>query len=488
MSTALELVPARPAPGEVVRGASPSRPPDWWATAARWCARVPLLAAGLTWVADGGAPALTSPDDSLASLAMLTGLMAAAVALVQIALMARVPFVEASLGQSELARRHRLVGAGLVGLVLTHIATVAFAHPNSGVTQALLDLAWFTASQPSLVLAALGTLMLLTVAATSASSIRRRLRRRLPYELWHKVHLSAYLAVLLAVPHEFAFGDTLGSSAAAQAFWLGSYALVYGLVLVFRVWRPLWRSWYYKPTVARVVDEGAGATSIYIRGGRRPLQGLGFQPGQFGIWHFADGHRSTVGHPISLSAAPQDNELRITIKDVDGRRRWANMPVGTRVRIEGPYGRLTDAVRTRHKVALLASGTGITPIRALLEGLDGLDRAVTGCGSPQAPGAILLYRISHETDALFRAELDALAERRGCQVHYLVGHRGPRHSWLPEDKQHISDFHALLQYVPDLTDRDVYVCGPDGWMDAVETAVRHAGVPRSQLHLERFTW
>jgi ferredoxin-NADP reductase len=40
--------------------------------------------------------------------------------------------------------------------------------------------------------------------------------------------------------------------------------------------------------------------------------------------------------------------------------------------------------------------------------------------------------------------------------------------------------------VPDLLERDVYVCGPPGLTDVVETNVRSAGVPRRFIHTERF--
>ena len=38
--------------------------------------------------------------------------------------------------------------------------------------------------------------------------------------------------------------------------------------------------------------------------------------------------------------------------------------------VEGPYGRLSGRARTRRQVALIGAGVGITPLRALAEGLD----------------------------------------------------------------------------------------------------------------------
>ena len=75
---------------------------------------------------------------------------------------------------------------------------------------------------------------------------------------------------------------------------------------------------------------------------------------------------------------------------------------------EGPFGAFTTAARRRPRVALIAGGVGITPIRALLEDM------------PGGPGDIaVVYRALGEEDVILRAELDELAARRGAEVHYV---------------------------------------------------------------------
>ena len=51
-----------------------------------------------------------------------------------------------------------------------------------------------------------------------------------------------------------------------------------------------------------------------------------------------------------------------------------------------------------------------------------------------------------------------------------------------------SDSAALRTLVPDITEHDVYVCGPEQWMSAVRRAALGAGVAAAQIHLERFTY
>jgi ferredoxin-NADP reductase len=160
--------------------------------------------------------------------------------------------------------------------------------------------------------------------------------------------------------------------------------------------------------------------------------------------------------------------LRITAKEVgDGSRALRHVRPGTLVMAEGPYGNLTARRRTRQRVALIAGGVGITPLRALVESL------------PAAPGDItLLYRATTEREILFRTELDELAKARGIDVRYLLGRRSKRSS--PLSARHVR------QHIPDIAQRDVYLCGPPGMMDVVTRSLRALGVRRSQIHQERF--
>lgn len=45
---------------------------------------------------------------------------------------------------------------------------------------------------------------------------------------------------------------------------------------------------------------------------------------------------------------------------------------------------------------------------------------------------------------------------------------------------------GLRRLVPDLTRRDVYLCGPGGLVDEAVRVLRRAGVPRRQIHLATF--
>jgi ferredoxin-NADP reductase len=129
-------------------------------------------------------------------------------------------------------------------------------------------------------------------------------------------------------------------------------------------------------------------------------------------------------------------------------------------------------------VTLIASGIGITPMRALLEEF-----------ATSHPQVTLIYRASTDRDLAFRKELDDIASRTGAVVHYVLGPRlRSRTSWLPESAAGITDAQGLLRFAPNLVHGDVYICGSETWMTAVQDAARAAGVPPGQIHLERFSW
>jgi predicted ferric reductase len=432
-----------------------------------------LVAVVLLWVHGSGIQDLSArPGDLLTSTGRLTGLVASDLLLIQVFLMARVPWVEGTWGQDTLARWHRLVGFVSFDLMLAHVVLVAFgyaANDGKGVVAETVDL---VLHYPGMLLATAALGCLIAVVVTSLRAARRRLR----YESWHLLHLYAYLGAGLAIPHQLWTGTDFTANASARWFWWTAYGVCAAAVLVFRVGIPVARNLRHRLVVSRVVVEAPGVVSVHLTGHR--LDRLPVRAGQFFVWRFTDGPGWTRGNPYSLSAAPDGRSLRITARDAgDGSARLARLRPGTRALIEGPYGGLTGARRRRHRVLLIAGGIGITPLRALIDELD-YNRGE----------AVLLYRAGSDRDLVFRSELDELAEHRGLRVEYLIGPRAPGR-WLPAGAPaRVHDELLLRRLIPDLSSYDVFVCGPAAWMDTVQGSVVRAGVPADQVHMERFDW
>lgn len=149
--------------------------------------------------------------------------------------------------------------------------------------------------------------------------------------------------------------------------------------------------------------------------------------------------------------------------------------------IEGPHGRLTPQVRTRPGLALIGSGLGLAPLVSVLQ------HAVWS-GTLDRP-ATLVRRVRTAGPGPFDAELRELEKSGWVRIVDLPGSRSTGGTpWLPADQGSIPGPDALRMLVPDLDDRDLYICGAAPWAKAVAADARAAGVPASALHAEHFTW
>ena len=414
------------------------------------------------WVHGGNITKVHTTGEALTSVARITGLWSAYLALIQVVLLARLPALERVVGFDRLSRWHRWNGHVTIDLVIAHVVFSVWGYAlmdKLPIPKEISTMIW-GGVYPGMITATVGTGMLIGVVATSLVIVRRRLS----YEWWYVVHLLAYAGIALAWFHQIPTGNELVLDRTAANYWRALYVATIVVAVVFRVLAPIAGALRHRLRVAEVVPEGPGVVSVRITG--RKLDRLRAQAGQFFLWRFLDGRRWHTAHPFSLSAAPDGKSLRITVKALgDHTGRLAELRPGTRVVAEGPFGVFTERVRRREKALLIAGGIGITPVRALLETMRG--------------DVVVLYRAIAVADVIFREELDALAEARGATVRYVLGdHRG-------DGADLLSPAH-LKELVPDIEDRDVFLCGPPAMTEVLEHNVRGTRVPRRHIHVERF--
>ncbi|SMD26620.1 ferredoxin reductase family protein [Kibdelosporangium aridum] len=398
--------------------------------------------------------------NEILTVAKFFGLHAAVVMMFQLLLVARLPWLDRRIGMDRLTVWHRWIGFTLLWTVLTHATIVVLGYATlDGVSmlKTFGALAGVTAS----LLGMLAATIIIVIGVVSIRPIRRKLR----YETWHGVHMLLYVALGLAFVHQLLETTTFASSTFAMIYWWALWIFAFGSLIAGRIVVPLWRNKYHQFRVSAVVPEAPNVVSIHVTG--RNLDKLPARAGQFSIWRFP-GHRHWwLANPFSLSAAPNGQGLRLTAKAVgDGSTNLRNIQVGSRVFMEGPYGAFTAQHRTKHGILLIAGGVGVTPIRALLE------EDPTG-------NVIVLYRVRHESEAVLLHELQHLVSVRRGRLHVLTGRtdQGAR----PFEPG------TLRTAVPDIRERDVYICGPTAMTEAVEDSLRKLGVPDSQIHTEKFS-
>jgi ferredoxin-NADP reductase/DMSO/TMAO reductase YedYZ heme-binding membrane subunit len=419
-----------------------------------------VAAVGLWWV---DTPYVRGFGDWLTNAGRITGLLAGYGVVVLVALMARIPPLERGVGADRLARWHSRGGRYTVSLVVAHGLLIIWGYAVTAHTDVVSQTSTLLLSYPDVLMATVAGLLLVGVGVVSARAARRRMR----YETWYYLHFYTYLAVALAFSHQFATGADFMAGRPARVAWSALYAAVAAAIVWYRFLTPAHQAARHRLRVAQVVPEAPGVVSIVLTG--RDLTGLRAESGQFFRLRFLTRELWWASNPYSLSAPPQPEWLRVTVKGLgEHSAAVARLRPGVRVLAEGPYGALTAARRRRRKVLLIAGGIGVTPLRALLQTL------------PGDPGDLtLLYRAGSDRDVVFRRELTEIAHARGATVHFLTGHRRQ----LGYDPLSAA---ALTATVPGLRDHDVYVCGPDGMTAAVVAALRAAGVPRRHIHHETF--
>ncbi|MGI8879353.1 MAG: ferredoxin reductase family protein [Jatrophihabitans sp.] len=403
--------------------------------------------------------------DWLTNAGRITGLLAGYTIVVLLALMARVPALERGLGADRLTRWHSMGGRYTVSLAVAHTLLIIWGYAVTAHTNVVHETTTLVLTYPDVLMGTVAVFLLLGVGVASA----RAARRRLSYETWHFIHLYTYLAIALAFSHQFSTGADFISNTKARWLWAALYILVAGLLIWFRFITPIRAAFRHRLRVVDVRRENADVVTVFIGG--QHLDELGTEAGQFFRWRFLTRELWWAANPYSISAAPRQDLLRVTVKVAGSHSAGLlDLKPGTRVFTEGPYGAFTAGRRTRRKVLLLAGGVGITPLRALLETL------------PGDPGDIaLIYRANTPGDLVLRHEIDWIARDRGVDVHYLVG--PPR----PGNRDHLSAY-RLGRVIPDLRDRDVFLCGPEPMMAAARLGLRGAGVPRRHIHHESFSF
>jgi predicted ferric reductase len=296
---------------------------------------------------------LAAPGGLLTAVGRLAAFTGTYLMLIMVVLVARLPWLERSVGQDQLIRWHRKIAPWAIGLITTHIVATTLGYAQAAHSPLVHEI-WVLIRSYRDILAALAGFGLLVLAGiTSYRAVRRRLR----YETWWAVHLYLYLGLALAFAHQIVTGISFIGHPLTRALWITVWLATAGIVLIFRVGQPVWRSLRHKLRVVEVRDEAPGVVSVICQG--RDLDQLAVSGGQFFQWRFLTRELWWQAHPFSLSALPRPPYLRVTIKATgDASGLVARLRPGTPVAIEGPYGAFTHHARMTDGVLLIGAAGG----------------------------------------------------------------------------------------------------------------------------------
>jgi predicted ferric reductase len=418
------------------------------------------------WFSSGSLP-VRGAADLLNVLGRLTALAGTYLVLWQLLLISRVPWTERAIGMERNLRLHRLNAYLALGLIGAHAVFQTAGYMAGDGLSAVAQTADFISHYEGLLMAIVALALMLGVVLVSIGLPRRQVS----YETWYFIHLYVYLAVALAFLHQLTTGLDFIHNPWFAGYWIALYVVVASAVLGFRIAQPLARWRRHNLQVLETVREASRTTSIYVGG--EGLDRIRYRPGQFMIWRFLDRRRWSQAHPFSLSSVPNADHLRLTVRaNGDFSKDVAALRPGTPVLVEGPFGSFTIDACRGDKALLVAAGIGITPLRALAEEMG--ERGMDVC---------LIYRVRRAQDVVFGGELHDLQTALGVRVEILIREldakrKSPSADWLRP--------HNLVRLVPDIRDRDVFVCGPAAMLADARRSLEALGLEPDRVHVEVF--
>jgi predicted ferric reductase len=425
---------------------------------------VNLMVIGYFWSRDG-LPEAISGDlvTMLHAVGRLCGLLATYCALTQFVLMGRVGWLEPIFGLDRLAVFHRRNGVATISFILAHSSLIVLTHPLlQGSTDFLgvitLPYVWLAATAEVLFIATVGMSIYIV-------------RKHLKFETWYSVHLLNYLAIALVPWHQLTNGGDFLTQPNFATYWIALYVFAALNIIFWRFGMTAIKYWRHKFVVDRVVKETATATSVYIRA--KNLGKFHAKGGQFVLVRFLAKPFVWQEHPFSLSRMPDGETLRLTIRQLgDFTNMIPGLKPGTKVSVTGPYGAFTHELQLTQKIVYIVGGIGITPIRSMIE--DQARRREIG-------NSVLLYGNRTKADTIFLEELTKLGSEIDMPIHNILsdqkGYKG---------EVGFVDIEKIMRLVPDVKERDVFLCGPPPMMWGIMDQLKAAGVPPEQIHYERF--
>ncbi|MBN1237004.1 MAG: ferric reductase-like transmembrane domain-containing protein [Gammaproteobacteria bacterium] len=430
-----------------------------WARVLVWLLGAAPVGVALLYVANEDTE---STGAVLNALGRLTGVGGLAVLLVAAMISCRVPGFDRPFGGlTKLWQTHHKLGAAAFLLVLAHPVLLALGAADVSARAAARVLVpesfeWSTAWGWG------GLLVMTAFLAPSFAFFGEP-----EFQRWRNVHRLAAVAVVSALAHMWLAARSIPEpmNTVLWVLFAGTAVAALGYRFLFsRIGR-------LRYVVAGVERPAANVVELSLEPRESPLH---YDPGQFVYLtpydtELAAGRREE--HPYTLSSSPTEERLRVAIKDLgDASEALQHVRVGSEIRVEGPYGCFFASGEASERELWIAGGIGIAPFLGRARYL------AAARGAAEAVDVHLVYCVQDEARALYRDELERLADIPGFRMTMHFFHaEGPLRQEF------------LAQHCPDYTERTAYLCGP---LPLIELATRElvtAGVPRRRIRSEELT-
>lgn len=385
----------------------------------------------------------------------------------QFVLTARFKFLKAPYGADIVYHFHRQITFVALAFILVHPLLLFVFSPDTLALLNVITAPWRARAGV--------TAVLLLLALTGMSLWRRKMKIEYTrWRIWHGV--LATVIVALAVTHVVLARHYLNTPL-KQTLWITYGIFWVGLLAYIRILKPILL--LKRPyQVESVLPERGNAWSLTVK----PVghSGFHFMPGQFAWITIGNSPFSESEHPFSFSSSAEQPEmLTFTIKELgDFTRTIKTLQPGQVVYVDGPFGHFSvDRHPHAKQFVMIAGGVGITPMMSTLRTL-----AHRGEKHPLT----LIYANRDWESITFREELERLQESLTLKVVHVL--EKPPAGWDGEKgyiNQAILERHLPKSEKPNTV--EIFICGPQPMMNAVEQALSNLGIPFGDYHSEQFS-
>lgn len=290
---------------------------------------------------------------------------------------------------------------------------------------------------------------------------------QVPYESWKRLHRFTFPILTLVFFHSLLLGSDM------YGFTRVVWFVLYGFHVTILLWKIIHkvRFWSKKYKVISVEQVRPNITSLVLEKPRRK-----YIPGQYAFISLKIGGKWEPWHPFSLTSNQSEAVLSMSIKALgDFTTKIPQVEPGDYAKIDAGYGAFSPHVLRDSRYVMIAGGVGIAPIYGILKDLKEY-------GEP--PDVILLYSVHHESDLLFREDLDEWFSRfPNWSVHYICSSQP---DW-PGLKGRITEERVLSLCENDLRG-SFFLCGPFPMVQSISKFLRSSGVPRRKIKREHFVF
>jgi len=221
-------------------------------------------------------------------------------------------------------------------------------------------------------------------------------------------------------------------------------------------------------TVEAVNHPNGTTTEVVLRAKKSPIQRQ--RAGQFLFVRFPNEKTLNESHPFTISSAPHENVLRVTIKASGDftRALFSDIKAGIDAIVDGAYGMFNYKTGGQKQI-WIAGGIGLTPFLSFIRDMDGnLNHDID-----------FYFAVRHPEEALFADEIEAAAKKNP---------RLKPHVRFSSTQGSLTIEHIVENAGGNVRDHHVYLCGPLPMTQAFEKKFLALNVPGENIHFEEFNF